>query len=112
MASAPASTTRRASSTVWIPLMISGPRQKDRNQSRSATVIDGSNSLSANSPRVPSEDVRDAKVNGLVVNKFSHHIGWVAVSRIVRTVSARGSENPARSSRRRRRAIELDRFDP
>ena len=64
-------------------------------------VIEGSNSLSANSPRVPPDDVNDANVNGLVVNKFSHHVGWVAASRIVRAVSAGGSENPARSSRNR-----------
>src|SRR6185437_7374439 len=62
---------------------------------------DGSNSLSANSPSVPPEDVNDANVNGLVVNKLSHHVGCVAASRIVRAVSAGGNENPARSSRKR-----------
>jgi hypothetical protein len=101
IASAPASTTMRASSTCWIPLTISGPDHASRSHSTSRTVRLGSNIRLMSSATVPSEEVRVANSSGSVVSRLSHHAGWVAASTTVRRVSDGGMVRPLRVSRSR-----------
>ncbi len=65
----------RASRRVWMPLMMSGPVEMERIHSRSARVIEGSNSLFSRSPMVPLQLDREVNVKGSVVSRFNHHAG-------------------------------------
>ena len=64
-ASAPASTTARASSAVWMPLTTSGPAQVSRSQARSAIVTAGSNIRAASSATVPSKRLQRRELQRL-----------------------------------------------
>src|SRR4029453_4740345 len=74
-ASAPWSTTMRASSTCWMPLTSSGPDQLSRSHDRSRTVRLGSNIWLISSATVPSQEVREANTRGSVVSRLYHHHG-------------------------------------
>src|SRR5665647_2128951 len=77
IASAPWSTTIRASSTVWIPLTTSLPLHDCRSQSRSSGPTVGSNMALTRSATVPCQDESDAKLSGSVVSMLTHPQWWV-----------------------------------
>ena len=101
MASAPASTTARASSTVWMPLMTSGPDQASRSQPKSAMVTVGSKTRLIRSATVPPVSVKTANCSGSVVSLSNHQPGCRPMSIRVRTDRVGGIVNPLWTSRSR-----------
>ena len=89
IASAPASTTTRASSTVWMPLMTIGPFHASRSQPRSASVIVGSKTRLIRSATVPCVSAKTANRSGSVVSLSNHQPGWSPMSTSVRTRQGR-----------------------
>ena len=101
-ASAPASTTARASSTVWMPLTTSGPGQASRSQARSAIVAAGSNTRCRRARRrCRRSGCSDANSSGSVVSRSNHQAGCRAPSAKVRSDSDGGIVRPLRTSRSR-----------
>ena len=101
IASAPASTTARASSTVWMPLMTSGPVHASRSQPKSAMVIVGSKTRLIRSATVPPVSVNTANWSGSVVSLSNHQPGCRPMSTSVRSDSVGGIVKPLWTSRSR-----------
>ena len=110
MASTPASAASRASSTVWMPLMTSGPCQTERIHSTSRHDRAGSNcvltysdSVTAVLPSpIPTDSPTLAKRIGSDRRNRQVQPGWTAPSTSVRNPTLGGSEKPRRTSRSRR----------
>ena len=101
IASAPASTTAHASSTVWTPLMTIGPSHASRSQAKSAMVTVGSKTRLMRSATVPPVSEKTANRSGSVVSLSNHQPGWSAMSTSVRSESVGGIVNPLWTSRSR-----------
>ena len=101
MPSAPASATRNASSSVWMPLTMSGPFQDSRSARRSSISTVGSNMWLASSSIVESQEENAANFRGSVVRKLIHQLGCIAPSTKVLRDSEGGIEKPLRLSRSR-----------
>lgn len=80
---------------------MSGPSQVERTQSRSLSVMVGSNSAFIISATVPSHRSRLANRSGSVVRKLTHQFGCIAPSSTVFADNAGGMLKPLRTSRSR-----------